>query len=156
MGEITGFEALDGVNKQYLYAANAGKGQKNRTGGTKPGGFEDPLITPTDSKISIEDLLGVVKNEFGSSLSKDVLDQFGMGTPEDDFAKDVLYSIAPNQFANETIQRLSTFSEETKAVLAGRTHEVVPNAERMDAAWQAPSQRRSASRTDGTKRRACV
>lgn len=68
----------------------------------------------------------------------------------------VQYALAPNQFANETIQRLSTFSEETKAVLAGRTHEVVPNAERMDAAWQAPSQRRSALRTDGTKRRACV
>ena len=50
-------------------------------------------------------------------------------------------SLAPNQFANETIQRLSTFSEETKAVLAGRTHEVVPNAERMDAAWQAVRER---------------
>lgn len=65
-------------------------------------------------------------------------------------------SLVPNQFANETIQRLSAFSEETKAVLAGSAHEVVPNAERMDPAWQAPSARRSAFRTDGTKRRACV
>ena len=51
------------------------------------------------------------------------------------------YALASNQFANETIQRLSTFSDETKAVLAGRGHEAVANTERMDAAWQAMNER---------------
>lgn len=53
----------------------------------------------------------------------------------------VQLSLASNQFANETIQRISTFSDETKAVLAGRGHEAVANTERMDAAWQAMNER---------------
>lgn len=53
----------------------------------------------------------------------------------------VQLSLASNQFANETIQRLSTFSDETKAVLASRGHESVANTERMDAAWQAMNER---------------
>ena len=53
----------------------------------------------------------------------------------------VQYALAPNQFANKTIQNLNTFSAETKAVLDGRGHEGVANAERMDAAWQAMNER---------------
>lgn len=53
----------------------------------------------------------------------------------------IQYALAPNQFANETVQKLNTFSDETKAVLDGRGHEGVANAERMDAAWQAMNER---------------
>ena len=53
----------------------------------------------------------------------------------------IQYALAQNQFANETVQKLNTFSAETKAVLDGRGHEGVANAERMDAAWQAMNER---------------
>ena len=36
-----------------------------RIGGTKPGGFESCLIAPTDSEISIEDLLSIVNLQAG-------------------------------------------------------------------------------------------
>ena len=36
-----------------------------RIGGTKPGGFESCLITPTDSEIRIEDLLSIVNLQAG-------------------------------------------------------------------------------------------
>lgn len=68
MGEITGIEALNGINKRYLYSANASSGIKKGTGSIKPRGLGDNAITLTGSEISIADLWEQVKDHFFDNI----------------------------------------------------------------------------------------
>lgn len=82
--------------------------------------------------------------KWAADAAADIDATVGLESEQTQFAMDnpnVQYSIAPNQFANETSQKLNTLSEETKAVLVGRGHEAVADSERMDEAWMTVKER---------------
>ena len=68
MGEITGIETMEGISKQYLYAADARDGIKKGTGVVMTRGLGDNAITLTGSEISIADLWGRVKDHFFDNI----------------------------------------------------------------------------------------
>ena len=112
LGVVTHMEALQGVNKQYVYSLNAKRHEKRagyevktvNNGGTSTdsaeAGHEDMTVsnggTTASSTISIADLLDLVKDDFGDGFSSDVLKQLGIERPSGQFSKGVKYSMLPS------------------------------------------------------------
>ena len=101
LGVVVGLETLEGVNKQFLFAANAAEGIKKNQAPIRPEGYGVKADAPTGSEISIGEMLGIVKNRFAHGLSADTLNHFGMKRPEGAFsatakfsAKDTMPSLA--------------------------------------------------------------
>ena len=110
MGELTGIDFLNGINKQYVYSANADNYNK-KTGGSKPGGFETNPITPTSSELSIAEVLDIVKNSSSqdmlSGFSMDILNGMGFQTrPSGAFNGSAVYSVDSSSVLPRQARRL--------------------------------------------------
>lgn len=109
LGVVTHMEALEGVNKQYVYSLNAKQHEKragyevktaqgggtstDSTGTSSEGMTAQSGGTSADSNISIADLLDLVKDDFGDGFSSDVLKHLGVDRPSGQFSKGVKYML---------------------------------------------------------------
>lgn len=83
LGAVTHVEALEGIEKRFVYSVNAHQHEK----GT---GYEDMTAnsssTSAGSVISIANLLALVKDDFADGFSADVLQHLGLTRPAGPFA----------------------------------------------------------------------
>ena len=108
---VNNFAVNDVEVLDVLYAANA----KRRTSPqTRQGDVNNltPLIKGS-SKISISDLLNIVKDNFPDVLSKDVLNNFDMTRPKSVLSESVKYALADNS-EREAQKLMNEMSKEAK------------------------------------------
>lgn len=90
LGSITHIEALEGIEKRYVYSVNAHQHKKGA-------GYEDMTAnsssTSTGSTISIANLLDLVKDDFADGFSADVLQQLGLHRPDGPYSAGVKFSL---------------------------------------------------------------